>query len=233
MINTESLQAIETHLVNFFAKHQFVRLNGDILKNSASDFFRKVGQNDEMVRCGLQTDRSTSTVLFADFVAMKKYEIIEHFLDNDDHQAMKAYEGIAFTVRVNDHFPKKTFEFREEEVNNFHERTAIELTDYIEKQIFPALKYYDDIRALDAEANESMNSIAPIFHNLYWFHKMIIAKLAGNPMYDALSKSVIERFERGVQLKPDNPDYKNYLGVARKVHSKLQATSPLSNPMIG
>jgi hypothetical protein len=82
------------------------------------------------------------------------------------------------------------------------------------------------------KVNKLLNGMGNVAARNFWYHKMVIARLAGNPIYDELFRSIRERFENAVQIEPNNQDYRDCLDLALKMNDKLQKVSPLRDGML-
>jgi hypothetical protein len=231
MINKASLLAIQSSLEIFFVKNEFIRTKGDVLDNSPYVYQRKLGRSSEAIVCHMEVN-DPQTIMSVSFNASKRYEDIEQFLDDQDLSLVAYRPNGSSTVFIAFEPSKQVYKFPDEEVNKSHERIANDLISIVTEKILPLIKRYDDIRVLDAEANTTFTSSVPIAYVFYWYHKLIIAKLAGNPKYEELYKVVLDRFEGAVSKQSDNPTYKNYLTVLKRVAERLKNVSPLANPMM-
>ena len=103
-----------------------------------------------------------------------------------------------------------------------------------ENLIIPVLEKSRDVRWLDQKINTEplkfnyFGEIGPIGYSIE-FHKLIIAKLAGNPNYEQIYQLV-----RGtlVEWANEEEEGKNMLAAFDKVYEDLKQVKPLENPIL-
>ena len=103
-----------------------------------------------------------------------------------------------------------------------------------ENLLMPVLEKSRDVRWLDQKINAKLlkfkyfGEIEPIGYSIE-FHKLIIAKLAGNPNYEQIYQLV-----RGtlVEWATEEEDGKRMLRVFDKVYEDLKDIKPLKNPIL-
>lgn len=124
-------------------------------------------------------------------------------------------------------------------IRHNHERQDVE--QYFEEfkwqyenLLMPVLEKSRDVRWLDQKINaeplkfKDFGEIAPMAHSTE-FHKLIIAKLAGNPNYEQIYQLV-----RGtlVEWANEEEEGKGMLSAFDKVYEDLKDVKPLENPIL-
>jgi len=103
-----------------------------------------------------------------------------------------------------------------------------------ENLLMPVLEKSRDVRWLDKKINSEplkfidFGEIGPIGYSIE-FHKLIIAKLAGNPNYEEIYQLI-----RGtlVEWANEEEEGKNMLSAFDKVYEDLKEVKPLENPIL-
>lgn len=107
---------------------------------------------------------------------------------------------------------------------------------YLNSAVKKNLDTFSNIRILDSLANEKVNSskISPGNIGLgIYFHKMILAKLSGNNMYDDIYKNYVEILEREIAKQKESFAKANaYLSVTKRLYDDLKNVHPLENPIL-
>ncbi|MEJ0034066.1 MAG: hypothetical protein WDO15_28710 [Bacteroidota bacterium] len=228
IIDKKALLYIPESITTFLESRGFKKTAGDVL-SGRHDYVREISRAKECVLflIGVNQDRNR---LFVSMGGLKRYDLIEDFLDPEDHLKTNGFPPANnYSLNLAGDCSADWKEFTEKEVNDNFEALTSLFISFIETRIFRALSLYDDVRVLDAKVNESLTSIGNIGFNFYWYYKMIIARLAGNPVYDELFKSIKERFENAIQRKPDEKKYRDILEVTLKLNDKLQKVAPLKD----
>jgi hypothetical protein len=235
IIEKDALLHIANRVTDFLASHNFKKTSGDIPDNMFS-YERQIPLATEWIGFSIQVSQERD-LMYALTAASKRYHLIEDFFDPEDLEKTAGGIGGAATINLLTAYPNVREQFSEQKVNEDPEALAAHFISFIGVHIFPALALYDNVRVLDAKVNSSLESfmtIGPIAGRGYFVHyKMVIGRLAGNPIYDEIFRFIKERFENAVRDEPDGEKkYRGYLEVTLKLNDKLQKVSPLKDGML-
>lgn len=232
IINKEALLHITGRITDFLASHNFKMTRGDVILDDGYSYERPIAQGIEFVSVSIQVSLERDRMRVA-MGTWKRYNLIEDFFDPEDHKRAPGTHAGPANIILSTEYPGGAWEFSEQKVNDDPEALASHFISFIDTHIFTALSLYDNVQALDARVNKPLDSMGNIGGRFHFGHyKMVIARLAGNPLYDELFKSMKEKFENAVQKVPDNEKYRGYLEVTLKLHDKLQKVSPLKDGML-
>lgn len=182
--------------------------------------------------------KNEKKVIF-NITASRKFAIIENFLIKyldllipfNIHNA-KINSKINYTVSLGDEFIRANITHLIAENYNFNI-----LNEKVLKNIELARNELDalsDIRVLDILANEKLNDSAVHPRNIgsgIYYHKMIIAKLTGNKMYEEIYKYFNYILEEDIK-KQTRYSEKNkvHLIIVKQLYEDLKSVKPLENP---
>ncbi|MDJ1505601.1 hypothetical protein [Xanthocytophaga agilis] len=97
----------------------------------------------------------------------------------------------------------------------------------------PRLDQYSHIDKLDSVVNKTLEKIDfPVHNDGIWFYKMIIAKLAGNPMYEDIYTYISQLYKKCISdetMSTHKEYYKTRLWVVEQLYLKLRDVKPLDN----
>lgn len=99
--------------------------------------------------------------------------------------------------------------------------------------LFPIIEKQSDIHVLNAKYNKPFDSKR---HGHHWFHKLIVAKLAGNTQYNDIYEYVITFFrgiEKNASTKEKTIRFGKWVEMIDEVHRRLKDVQPLENPYLG
>jgi hypothetical protein len=99
------------------------------------------------------------------------------------------------------------------------------------------LQSKSDIRVLDQMANQNVSDTLVLPSNRgatsAQYHKMIIAKLSGNPLYEDIYKHFVNLMEEGSKKKPEYEEFaKTHIEIANKLYDDLKGVKKLENPIL-
>jgi hypothetical protein len=233
IIQKKSLLHITEGITTFLGSHNFKKTRGDVFLHKSHVYEREFPRAVDHIIVDIQVHAEMKR-MFGRIQASKRYNLIEDFFDPEDITKTNGIVGKFATIYLStDYYSNHRDEFSEQKVNEDPEALVSYFISFIETNISPALTLYDNIRVLDAKVNASLTSMGNIAASGYNGHyKMVIAKLAGNPIYDELYKFIVERFEKAIKDRPDGEKYRGYLEVTHKMNEKLRDVSPLKDGML-
>jgi len=108
---------------------------------------------------------------------------------------------------------------------------------YLNELGIQKLDAMSDIRVLDSLANATISDslIQPSNRGATgaYYHKMIIAKLAENPIYEDIYRYFVNRIETVIEKQPSYlEEGKVYLQIVKQLYEDLKNVQPLENPMM-
>ncbi|AYQ32164.1 hypothetical protein [Runella sp. SP2] len=179
------------------------------------------------------------------YFCLRRYDLIEQILDNTQSYIKRrnnptfATHGMCFDKKYdkypNDAIMQGGFELIREgyETNDIHTFFEDFKWQY-ENLLEPVLEKSRDVRWLDQKINleplkfKDFGEIMLIGNSIE-FHKLIIAKLAGNPNYEQIYQLI-----RGtlVEWANEEEEGKRMLHVFDKVYEDLKEVKPLENPIL-
>ncbi|HEY9007907.1 MAG TPA: hypothetical protein VIM75_17325 [Ohtaekwangia sp.] len=102
---------------------------------------------------------------------------------------------------------------------------------YWKNRFKPWLDRFSNIMTLNSEINRTVENLkGPINNNGAWFYKMIIAKLAGSPIYEQIYNTYKSKLEKALEQEAGTETIRDYLWVTEQLHAKLEEVKPLENP---
>ncbi|MDF1550047.1 MAG: hypothetical protein P1P88_19635 [Bacteroidales bacterium] len=171
--------------------------------------------------------------------AARKFKIIEDYLELyvsllipfNIHNA-KIDSIINYTISLDDEFTRanKTVVEVDNYNNNILKKSVLSNIELAIKE----LDALSDIRVLDKLANEKLNDSAVNPRNIgsgIYYHKMIIAKLAGNKMYEEIYKYFIDVLEKDIAKQTKySEESKVHIKITNQLYEDLKSVKPLENP---
>lgn len=196
IIDKKALLFLASQVTSFLEARGFQKEGGSIILNETYYYKRTSAQSIEQLRLSFRINAERNKLSLT-FIVFKRYNVIENFFEAEDMKKEIRRTNDNITVMLYKELPEYQSEFTEQELNDNYEEISNRIISFIEIHVFRAFSLYDDIRVLDANVNASVSSVGCLENgNVSWFHKMIIARLAGNPMYDEIFKSAKEKFEK-------------------------------------
>jgi hypothetical protein len=229
IINKDALFQITKRITDFLEAHNFKKTAGDFPFDGTYRYERQISHATEWIGFDIQVSPARDLMSTRTW-ASKRYNLIEDFFDLEDSKQVPGGNITGSTIFI----PHSHEEFSEQKVNEDPGALASHFISFIDTHIFPAFSLYDNVRDLDAKVNESLTSTGNITAQRYHGHyKMVIARLAGSPMYDEIFKSIVDRFENAIQKQSDREKkYRDYLEATLRLNEKLQKVSPLKDGML-
>ena len=102
-------------------------------------------------------------------------------------------------------------------------------SDYYQ-YVLPRLDEYSNINKLDAIANADDKAFS--LGNEFHFRKLVIAKLAGNKMYEEIYAELCKMYEQLILSEPHDDYYRTALSVIQKIHDRMKNVQSLVNPKL-
>jgi len=229
MITDPSLIYIQSSISAYLQDRFFVRETGNI-PDYIVNYTKEEGGNKNLVMFDLQVNKERTRISLT-ISTRKRYDLIESFLTDEDLKKMQDARSERYTLHLASLYLDGAMFIEENtlvEVDAFVKR----LISFLEEKVLPTLQEYDDVRKMDLVVNEQLEGVKLIWATNYWYYKMIIAKLAGNPMYEELARMVLLRFKNGMEKYPQVQKYKDYFLIAEKLYEKLKKIEPLKNPVL-
>lgn len=141
-------------------------------------------------------------------------------------------DPITFTFSLGDKFWRSTD--TELSADNYNYEDLKERIQNLVSMVKQELDSMCDIRIMDRLANEKLNDSYIHPRNIgsgIYYHKMIIAKLAGNKMYEEIYKYFNYILEEDIK-KQTRYSEKNkvHLIIVKQLYEDLKSVKPLENP---
>ena len=223
IIHKKALLHLANQISSFLEAHGFQTKNGNILLNLGYQYVRSTLRASERLGISLQTN-TLRNKLSLSFSLFKRYNLIETFFETDYMKKARIRDNRSITVMLYEDLPAYQSEFSEQELNGNYEAITARIIAFIETHIFRAFTLYDNVSVLDSKVNESLDGVGNLEKGkVAFYQKMIIAKLAGNPRYDAIFKSAKEGFEKGSR---------EFLNLTLSLNDDLQKIPPMTNGML-
>jgi hypothetical protein len=162
--------------------------------------------------------------------AGRKLNIIDQYWEEYRIEPMGLRKGDFPTIIVNEMNKYIPFTQLPAETEELIPLVTLQIREFWERILLPMLDKYSNIKELDKFENSVIGKAKILNIEGSWFKKMIIARLAGNPLYDQLYLSITEMYLKAITDYPEEkPYYENNLWVAEQVNEKLKSLEPLKN----
>lgn len=116
---------------------------------------------------------------------------------------------------------------------------TIQMGDHLieqwENRLKPSLDLWSDIVSLNNEINSTVENMNSRLNNNIpvWFHKLIIARLAGDSKFDEIHALITARLSAAIEQGNENASqYLILRTVIDRLYAKLQNVKPLENPSL-
>ena len=144
------------------------------------------------------------------------------------------HDKILFTFALQDNFRRGTDTVLLQDDYNYE--ALKERLLYLISLSKNSLDAMSDIRVLDSLANETIanSKIGGATGSLgYYYHKMIIAKLAGNSTYEDIYRYYLGVMESDVEKQSEYmEESKIHITIAKQLYNDLKNVKPLENPIL-
>jgi len=234
MIKKDKIIFLEQGIIKFLNENSFKKIRGNILNKHPLTFLREKKNSSEKIMVSIYLDKRNKNIIhFNPIHASKKYLIIDSVLANEEF-ILKNYIGMNnSTITFARFLDSKGKMVDSDYFNNNVVRLLNDIIAYLTNRVFPTLKMFDDIRVLDAEINKDLDYSHHLMVQFIYFQKLVISRLAGNPIFDELYQHIVKRHRTLIEKYPEEKKYRKSLIFTEKLYQKLSKIEPLDNPIIG